>query len=121
MVEAAQPILGAWARKRSREMHACQQLMGDTRDLELLKMGLEKWAGKKGRKVAEAVAPQLAVLERKREHLVNGIRKASARFEELVPVRKPGPKPKPKPDGEATHVVPLAEELAQPVWVRTIH
>jgi CHAD domain-containing protein len=118
VVEAAQPILGGWARRRAREMHACQQLMGDTRDLEILKTELEKWAHKQGRKVADAVAPQLAQLERKRERLVNSIRKSSAHFEELVPARKP--KPKPQPATEATEAVPLHEE-ASPVWVRTIH
>ncbi|HYR87092.1 MAG TPA: CHAD domain-containing protein [Terriglobia bacterium] len=116
VVEAAQPILGRWAGKRSREMHACQQLMGDTRDLDILKTRLEKWAHKKGRKVADAVTPELAQLGRKRQRLVTRIRKSSAHFEELIPVRKP----KLKPAGEATQAIPLLEETS-PVWVRTIH
>ena len=118
VIESAQPILGGWARKRSREMHTCQQLLGDARDLDILKTRLEKWAHKKGKKVVEAVAPELAQLGRKRQRLATSIRKSSAHFEELVPVRKP--RPKPKPDQEATQALPL-HDVTSPVWVRTIH
>ncbi len=118
VLEAAQPVLGGWVRKRSREMHTCQQLMGDARDLEILKSRLEKWADKKGKTIANTVAPELAQLGRQRQRLVARIKKSSAHFEELVPVRKP--RPKPKPDQEATQAVPL-QEVTSPVWVRTIH
>src|SRR5262245_62743488 len=57
VVEAAQTMLGDSAKERARELHAFQQLIGESRDLELLRDDLEKWANKKGKKLA--VVPAL--------------------------------------------------------------
>jgi CHAD domain-containing protein len=81
-VEAAQPVLGPSAKERAREMHALQQLMGDTRDIEILRAGLEKWAKKKGKTIA--IVPALDGLQQKRESLLKRIMASSADFEEVV-------------------------------------
>jgi len=81
-VEAAQPALGP-ASKRLEEMHAFQQLMGDTRDAEILQFKLEKWAGKRGKKMA--IVPALEQLREKRELLMKRIIESSAAFEQTVP------------------------------------
>jgi hypothetical protein len=52
-------------------MHAFQQLMGDSRDLDMLRVELEKWARKKGRIIA--VVPTLEQLKGKREDLLKKI------------------------------------------------
>jgi CHAD domain-containing protein len=67
-VEAAQPVIGNQAGKRSREMHAFQQLLGNTRDVQLFRLELDEWASKKGRKIA--IVPLLEQLdETSRQHL----------------------------------------------------
>jgi CHAD domain-containing protein len=81
-VEAAQPALGP-ASKRLEEMRAFQQLMGDTRDAEILQIELEKWAGKRGRKMA--LVPALEQLREKRELLMKKIIESAAAFDEVLP------------------------------------
>jgi CHAD domain-containing protein len=82
VVEAAQPLLGDEAKQRAREMRAFQQLMGDSRDLEMLRAELEKWAQKKGRKIA--IVPALETLQEKREGLIRKIVESSPEFDKLV-------------------------------------
>jgi CHAD domain-containing protein len=71
VVEAAQPVLGDDAKTRARELHGFQQLIGDSRDVELLRNALEKWANKKGKKIA--VVPALDRLEQQRDALLKKI------------------------------------------------
>jgi CHAD domain-containing protein len=85
-VEAAQPVLGPSARQRARKMQELQRLMGDTRDVELLRAKLEKWAAKKGKILA--VVPALDQLKEKRERLVKEIVKSSANLEGILPGEK---------------------------------
>jgi CHAD domain-containing protein len=121
VVEAAQPVLGSWARQRARQMHDCQQLMGDTRDVQILKDQLEAWAARRGRKARRAIALELARLDRTRERLIGALPKASSNFQELAPPAKPRPRSKPAPAKEETRAVPLVEQTVLPVRVRTIH
>lgn len=83
VLESAQPILGEWVKERTDQMHACQQLMGDIRDLQVLKSRLEEWAAKKGKRVA--ISAILAKLQGKRERLMKRIPKATAAFDEIFP------------------------------------
>jgi CHAD domain-containing protein len=85
VVEAAQPILGDWAKESARKMHAFQQLMGNARDFEILRAHLERWAAKKGKKVA--VVPALEQLAQKRERLVKTIAKSSDMLEHIFPIQ----------------------------------
>ena len=52
-------------------MQALQQLLGDTRNTELLRAVLEKWAAKRGKKIA--IVPALERLQEKREGLMQKI------------------------------------------------
>jgi CHAD domain-containing protein len=74
-LEAAQPVLGNEATERVREMQGFQQLLGDSRDTELLRSELEKWASKKGKKIA--VVPTLERLDEQRESLRKKITEAT--------------------------------------------
>ena len=51
-------MLGDSAKQRASKLPPFQQLMGDTRDLDMLRTDLEKWASKKGNKVAIVPALQ---------------------------------------------------------------
>ena len=82
VVEAAEPDLGANAKQRTRQMRAFQQLMGDSRDLEMLRAELEKWANKKGKKIA--IVPALESLQEKREGLIKKIVASSPKFAKPV-------------------------------------
>lgn len=75
-VEAAQPMLNGSAKRSAVKMHDFQQLMGNTRDIEILRTELEKWADKKGKKLA--VVPVLDQLREKQEGLLHKITKSSA-------------------------------------------
>jgi len=81
--EAAQPVLGNSASERARDLHVLQQIMGDARDVELLKERLEKWASKRGNKIA--IAPILDTLQEKWDGLMVKIKDATAAFEDVVP------------------------------------
>jgi CHAD domain-containing protein len=89
VVEAAQPVLGPSAKQQADEMHAFQQLMGDSRDLEMLRVELEKWARKKGRIIA--VVPALEQLKEKREDLLKKILDSSDELEQIFQPRTPKP------------------------------
>jgi CHAD domain-containing protein len=96
-VEAAQPVLGESAKRQARDMHDFQQLIGESRDLEMLRGALEKWAEKNGKKIA--IVPALDGLQEKRESLLKKIVESSKEFEEKL-------KPEAvKPAAEKTHIV----------------
>jgi CHAD domain-containing protein len=95
VVEAAEPVLGAQAKQRVRQMRAFQQLMGESRDLEMLRAELEKWAMKRGRKIA--IVPALETLQEKRESLIKKIVEKSPAFDKIVATAPP------KPVVETTH------------------
>jgi CHAD domain-containing protein len=80
-VEAAEPLLGRSAREQARKMHTFQQLMGDSRDLEILRTELESWANKKGKKIA--VVPVLDRLQSHREALLKRISESSDKLERV--------------------------------------
>jgi len=89
VVEAAQPVLGPSAKQQARVMHAFQQLMGDSRDVEMLRAELEEWAKKKGRTIA--VVPTLEELKEKREGLLKKIIESSDELEQILMGETPKP------------------------------
>ena len=97
-MEAARPILGPSARDPGRQMHAFQQLMGDSRDVEILRAELGKWANKKGKKIA--VVPALEGLQLKREALLKKIIESSGKLERIFETDAP------KPVAEKTEIIP---------------
>jgi ribosomal 50S subunit-associated protein YjgA (DUF615 family) len=105
VVEAAQPLLGRAAKTRAREMHKFQQLMGDTRDVEILRDALEKWAKKKGKKIA--VVPTLERLEYKRETLLKKLIGSSDQLERIFEKSRPKPVESHFRSLTVTDVVPL--------------
>jgi CHAD domain-containing protein len=89
LVEAAQPLLGPAAKKRAREMQRFQQLMGDIRDVEILREALEKWAMKKGKKIA--VVPALEDLQHKRERLLKQLIESAGPLQRFFEEEMPQP------------------------------
>jgi CHAD domain-containing protein len=108
VVEAAQPLLGPSAKARAREMHKFQQLMGDTRDVEILRDALEKWAKKKGKKIA--VVPTLERLQEKREGLLKKLIASSDQLEHILEETAPKPVESHFRSLTVTNVVPLDKE-----------
>ena len=104
VVEAAQPVLGSYARERARHMHSFQQLLGDTRDLELLRTRLEKWATKRGNIIA--IVPALENLQEKREGLMQKIVESAAALDNIFPEEHL------KPTAEKTLAVTASETAA---------
>jgi CHAD domain-containing protein len=96
VVEASQPVLGASAKQSAKQMQAFQQLLGDARDVEMLRAVLETWAAKRGKKMA--VVPALDSLAEKRALLLKRIMESSLEIEELLKVKAM------KPAAEKTHV-----------------
>ena len=96
VIEAAQPLLDDSARQRAKEMHAFQQLIGESRDVELLRTALEKWANKRGKVIA--VAPALDRLQQKRDSLLKKI------FESLTELEQTSTGTQ-KPVVEKTHAI----------------
>src|SRR5262249_53070746 len=82
VVEAAEPVLEPSAKERAQKMRAFQQMMGESRDLEMLRAELEKWAKKRGRKIA--VVPALERLQEKRESLIKKIVESSGDLDAVV-------------------------------------
>ena len=89
VVEAAVPVLGPSARERARQMQAFQQLMGDSRDLEMLRAELEAWARKRGKKIA--IVPALEQLREKRDILIKKIVESSSEIDKLFQTASPKP------------------------------
>jgi CHAD domain-containing protein len=107
IVEAAQPVIGPSAKIRARKMQVFQQLMGDSRDVALLRTELEKWAKKKGRTIA--IVPTLQRLREKRESLLRRVVHSSNQLEKILEAETP------QPIAETTHVVvsPVSVDLMQ--------
>jgi CHAD domain-containing protein len=82
VIEAAEPLLDDSARQRAKEMHAFQQLIGESRDVELLRTALEKWANKRGKKLA--VVPALDLLQQKRDSLLKKILESLTELEQTL-------------------------------------
>jgi CHAD domain-containing protein len=99
-VEAAKPVLGRKIKEQTRAMHAFQQLIGDSRDLEILRGELEKWAKKKGKKIA--VVPLLESLQNDREVLLKKIIESCERDKEPF-------ENVPQPVVETTAIAPRGE------------
>jgi len=85
-VEAAEPVLGYSAREHLRNMHALQQLLGYARDAELLEARLEKWAAKRGNKIA--LVPALERIKEERQKLMEQIVKSVDSLEDIVPEKR---------------------------------
>jgi hypothetical protein len=81
----------------AREMQGFQQLIGDSRDLEILRAELEKWAKKRGKKIA--IVPALETLNEKRESLIRKFVESADQFEALIRTEPT------KPVVEKTHAV----------------
>jgi CHAD domain-containing protein len=97
VVEAAQPVLGESAKRQARDMHDFQQLIGESRDMEMLRAALEKWGDKNGKKIA--IIPALDRLQEKRAALLKKIVESSSEFEERLKAETV------KPAAERTHIV----------------
>jgi CHAD domain-containing protein len=96
VIEAAQPLLDDSARRRAKEMHAFQQLIGESRDVELLRTALEKWANKRGKIIA--VVPALYRLQEKRDNLLKKIFESLTELEQTLTGTQ-------KPVVEKTHAI----------------
>ena len=81
-MEAAQAILTQGEKDRIEAMRAFQKLMGDSRDLALLRVELEHWANKKGKKLA--VIPALTHLQEKRQTLLNQLLESSHELNRIL-------------------------------------
>ena len=106
-VEAAQPVLGSRAGKRTNEMHGFQQLLGNTRDVQLLRAKLERWASKRGRKIA--MVPMLEQLNETHQQLMVRIFESVTTFENFFSDENL------KPAIEKTHAARLSEGAPQAV------
>jgi CHAD domain-containing protein len=98
VLEAAQPVLKPSVKAQAQEMHSFQQLIGDSRDLEILRAELEKWAKKRGKKIA--IVPALETLNEKRESLIRKFVDSADQFEQLIRAEPA------RPVIERTHAVP---------------
>ena len=96
VIEAAQPLLDDSARQRAKEMHAFQQLIGESRDVELLRTALEQWANKRGKVIA--VVPALDRLQQKRDSLLKKIFESLTELEQTLTGTQ-------KPVVEKTHAI----------------
>ena len=105
-VEAALPVLDKSAKQRARHMQAFQKLLGDTRDVELLRAELERWAAKRGKKIA--AVPVLDRLTQKREDLLKKINDSAASFEHVPESEKP------RPVMESTHAAGAVPNVENP-------
>src|SRR5215472_5458552 len=72
-------------------------MMGDSRDLEMLRTELEKWARKKGRKIA--IVPALEQLQEMREDLIKRITQSAPDLDKLAVTHRL------KPAAETTRAV----------------
>jgi len=104
-LEAAQPLFGRSVQERLKQMHAYQQMMGDSRDLEMLRAELEKWAEKRGKKIA--MVPAMDRLQQERETLIKKIIESAGALEGLSKSEAP------KPVSEQTHAVTLTKPFVR--------
>jgi CHAD domain-containing protein len=89
VMEAAQPLLGPSEKHRVEAMRVFQKLIGDARDIEMLRVELDQWAKKKGKKVA--VVPALQQLEEKRQALLKEVIESSDKLESLMDIKRSAP------------------------------
>jgi CHAD domain-containing protein len=82
VLEAAQPVLKPSVKDTARQMQIFQQLIGDSRDLEILRTEMEKWASKRGKKIA--IVPALETLNEKRQGLIRKFVESADEFEQLI-------------------------------------
>jgi CHAD domain-containing protein len=99
-VEPAIPLLGASAMQQARRMQAFQQLLGDARDLTLLRAELERWAARRGKVIA--IVPVLERVAEKRARLLNRVQKSVLSLEHDLDVAKV------RPAMEKTHATTAA-------------
>jgi hypothetical protein len=83
-------------------MHAFQQLLGNTRDVQLFRMELDAWASKRGRKIA--LVPLLEQLEETSRHNLQEIVESVAAFEDVFSDQNL------RPAVEKTHAAELPAE-----------
>jgi CHAD domain-containing protein len=102
-MEAAQPVLSESEKGQIDAMRAFQKLMGDSRDLEMLRSTLEQWAKKKGKKLA--VIPALQNLEEKRKALLKKLVESSQELETILEPKGDGPVGEKHQVAEQTQVV----------------
>jgi len=105
VVEAAQPVLGDAAKARARELHGFQQLIGDSRDVELLRNALEKWANKRGKRIA--VVPALDRLQQQRDALLKKVTDSLTAMEQTLTGTL-------KPVAERTHAAGVSTATQPP-------
>jgi len=96
VIEAAQPMLDDSAKRRAKEMHSFQQLIGESRDVELLRTALEKWASKRGKIIA--IVPALDRLQQIRDSLLKKVVSSLTELEQTLTET-------PKPIVEKTHAI----------------
>ena len=104
-LESAQTLFGHSVQERLKQMQEFQQLMGDSRDLEMLRAELEKWADKRGKRIA--MVPALDRLQQERESLLKRIIESAVTLEALSKTEAP------KPVSEQTHAVVLPKPLVR--------
>jgi CHAD domain-containing protein len=104
-LEAAQTLLGHSVREQLKRMQEFQQLMGDSRDLEMLRAELEKWADKRGKRIA--MVPALDRLQQERESLLKRIIESAGSLEALSKTEAP------QPVSEQTHAVVLPKPFVR--------
>jgi CHAD domain-containing protein len=83
-MEAAQAMLTPAENEKIEAMRAFQKLMGDSRDLELLRVELGHWANKKGKKLA--VIPALTHLQDKRQSLLSQLLESSHELDQILEI-----------------------------------
>ena len=104
-LEAAQTQFGHSVHERLKQMQEFQQLMGDSRDLEMLRAELEKWADKRGKRIA--MVPAVDCLQQERESLLKRIIESAGTLEALSKTEAP------KPVSEQTHAVVVTKPLVR--------
>jgi CHAD domain-containing protein len=88
-MEAGQFALVEPEKERMDVMRAFQKLLGDSRDLEILRAELEQWAEKKGKKIA--VNPALQRLEENRKALLKKIVESSHELDNILQTKSSAP------------------------------
>jgi CHAD domain-containing protein len=104
-LEAAQTQFGHSVHERLKQMQEFQQLMGDSRDLEMLRSELENWADKRGKRIA--MVPAVDRLQQERESLLKRIIESAGTLETLSKTEAP------KLVSEQTHAVAVSKPLVR--------
>lgn len=88
-MEAAVPMLAPSEKDRIDGMRAFQKLLGDSRDMEMLRAALEEWAKKKRKTMA--VVPALGDLQEKRTVLLKKVFESSHELENILEPKRSAP------------------------------